>query len=202
VPVPSVNSASWYDRNGSDYINRTQDVGLQHLYQRFLAYLPDGGRILDAGCGSGRDSLAFQSMGYRVTAMDASVEMVRHASDLLGQQALLLRHQEVDFHEAFDGVWSMASLLHVPQAELPDVLERYRDALVPGGVLFASFKHGDGEEIVGERLFAHQHRASFARLIGSIAGMTLLDTSIDLDTRPGRNDEEWFTAVCRKASGK
>lgn len=198
MPFSSVNSASWYDRNASDYISRTQFVDLHHLYQRFLAYIPDGGRILDAGCGSGRDSLAFQTMGYDVTAMDASIEMVRHTSELLRKQAHLLRHQDVTFREAFDGVWSMASLLHVPQAELPGVLARYRDALVPGGVLFVSFKHGDGERFADERLFTNQRHASFARLIETIPDLALLDASIDLDTRPGRTGDEWFSAICQR----
>ncbi len=116
------NSADWYDRHTQDYIARTQSVDLSPVYAKFLAHLPPGGRILDAGCGSGRDSIAFQRMGYEIVPMDASLAMVQHATEMIGQEALHLRHQDVTFVEAFDGIWSMVSLLHVPHAELPAVL--------------------------------------------------------------------------------
>lgn len=193
-----IDSAGWYDRNTQQYITNTESVDLSHLYERFLRYLPAGGRILDAGCGSGRDSLAFQQLGYTVVPLDASLEMVKHASVLLKIQAMHRRHQEVDFASEFDGVWSMASLLHVPYAELPGVLQRYRTALIPGGVLFASFKHGDGEHYRHERLFANQNEDSFRRVMADVPGLALMETGIDTDRRPGRQDEQWFSVVCRR----
>ncbi len=194
-----VNSAAWYDRNTQDYVDRTQMVELSHLYERFLRYVPAGGRILDAGCGSGRDSLAFRRLGYDVVPMDASIEMVKHVSQLLGTKAIHRRHQDVDFVEAFDGVWSMASLLHVSHAELPEVLGKYRTALIPGGAFFASFKHGQGEQVRDERLFANQDDASFRQLLRHVPGLTLLETSVDTDRRPGREGDEWFSVICRRS---
>lgn len=193
-----VNSAAWYDRNTQHYIDRTLDVDLSHLYERFLRYVPAGGRILDAGCGSGRDSLAFHRLGYDVVPMDASIEMVKHARQLLGTEAIHQRHQDVDFVDAFDGVWSMASLLHVPHAELPAVLGKYRTALIPGGTFFASFKHGTGEDVRDERLFANQNDGSFLQLLSQVPGLTLLETSVETDRRPGRGEEEWFSVICRR----
>ncbi|HYH12080.1 MAG TPA: class I SAM-dependent methyltransferase [Thermomicrobiales bacterium] len=194
------NSAAWYDRNTQDYIDRTQSVDLSHLHARFLAHVPDGGRLLDAGCGSGRDSLAFRAMGYNVVPMDASLAMVNHVSKLLGTDVLHLRHQDVTFIEEFDGIWSMASMLHVPHSELPNVLERYRRALVPGGVLFASFKHGEGEALIGERLFANQNATSFGQVIKGIHGLELMDAWVEQDRRPGRQDEQWFSVLCRRSA--
>jgi 2-polyprenyl-3-methyl-5-hydroxy-6-metoxy-1,4-benzoquinol methylase len=197
--LEEVNSAAWYDRNTQDYIDRTQGVDLSHLYEKFLQYVPAAGRILDAGCGSGRDSLAFHRLGYRVVPMDASIEMVKHVSQLLGIEAIHLRHQAVDLAEAFDGVWSMASLPHVPYSELPAVLERYRTALVPGGALFASFKHGSGERVRDERLFANQNEASFLRVLSQVPGLTLRETSVDMDRRPFRENDEWFSVICQRS---
>jgi SAM-dependent methyltransferase len=200
MPGNSVSSVSWYDRNTQDYIERTQSVDLSHLHEKFLALIPDHGRILDAGCGSGRDSLIFRDLGYDVVPVDASRSMVNHVSELLGTEALHLRHQEVAFVEEFDGVWSMASLLHVPHSELPDVLERYRRALVPGGVLFASFKHGEGEHYRDERLFANQNDASFREIIAKIPGLNLIETWVEQDRRPGRESDQWFSVLCRRAA--
>lgn len=194
-------SAAWYDRNTASFIARTDAIDLSDLHQRFLRYLPVGSRILDAGCGSGRDSRVFQQLGYDVVAMDASGEMVAHVRRTLDIPAFQLRHQDVAFREEFDGVWSCASLLHVPHAELPGVLRRYRQALVPNGVLFASFKHGEGEHVRDERLFANQNDASFRAVLASVPGLVLLESRIDPSHQPGKGREEWFNVICRKEVG-
>lgn len=194
----AIDSVDWYDTNAERYVADTLRADVAHVHRQFLAYLPDRAHILDAGCGSGRDSLAFKALGYQVTAMDGSAEMARIASALLGQPVLTLRHQEVAFDRHFDGVWSMASLLHVPMAELPDVLTRYRNALVDKGILFASFKLGEGEAVVGHRHFTYHDPESFARLIASIDGLELIETSVGQDTRPGRGAESWLSTICQR----
>lgn len=92
----------------------------------------------------------------------------------------------------------MASLLHVPESELLDVLRNYRDALVPGGVFFASFKHGVGAAVSGDRLFTRQCHETFDRVIQDVPGLHLIEDSIDRDTRPGRTEDEWFSVLCRR----
>jgi 2-polyprenyl-3-methyl-5-hydroxy-6-metoxy-1,4-benzoquinol methylase len=201
MPANDTDSAGWYDRNTQNYVERTESVDLSHLYEKFLALIPDHGRILDAGCGSGRDSLAFQTLGYDVVPMDASLAMVDHATRLTGRTALHLRHQDVAFDQEFDGIWSMASLLHVPHHELAMVIGRYRDALVPDGMLFASFKHGVGERLHDERLFAHQNDRTFRHMLVSVSGLHLVETWVEPDRRPGRQNEEWFSTLCRRTGG-
>jgi SAM-dependent methyltransferase len=195
-----VDSAAWYDRHTAGYIANTESVDMSDVHARFLAHVPAGGRILDAGCGSGRDSRAMLDRGYDVTPMDASIEMVRHASETLGRPALHLRHQDVDFAAAFDGIWSNASLLHVPQDELAGVMTKYRDALVPGGVMFASFKHGAGEIQRDERLFSNQTAESCRTLLESVPGLDLIEMWVDTDRRPDRGHEEWLNLLCRKTA--
>jgi SAM-dependent methyltransferase len=115
------------------------------LYTRFLYWLPNSGHILDAGCGSGRDAFAFQKRGYQVAAFDASPTLAKFAATYCGLSVQVMRFQEINWLRRFDGIWACASLLHVPAAELPDVLIRMADALKPRGVLYASFKYGQGE---------------------------------------------------------
>src|SRR3712207_7267921 len=52
-------------------------------HDRFLRRVRPGGRILDAGCGTGRDALAFVQRGFEVVAFDASAEMVDRKSTRL-----------------------------------------------------------------------------------------------------------------------
>jgi len=114
----------YYERHARRYFEDTVDVDLGPLYGRFLANVPPGGALLDAGCGSGRDVRRFRAVGYRVEAFDASAAMAALASEYLGLPAAVRRFQEVDWQGRFDGVWACASLLHVLPAELPDVLRR------------------------------------------------------------------------------
>ncbi|MBQ9256333.1 MAG: class I SAM-dependent methyltransferase, partial [Acidaminococcaceae bacterium] len=94
-------------------------------------------QILDAGCGSGRDSLFFMRQGYRVTMLDASAAMCRCAEKLTGQKALHKTFAEINFDKQFDGIWACASLLHVSEKELENVLVKFHRALKRDGVLYA-----------------------------------------------------------------
>jgi 2-polyprenyl-3-methyl-5-hydroxy-6-metoxy-1,4-benzoquinol methylase len=73
-------SVRFYDDNAEQFFAQTVDADLTEARQRFVRYILQGERILDAGCGSGRDTKAFAELGYRVEAFDASAEMVRMAS--------------------------------------------------------------------------------------------------------------------------
>lgn len=143
---------AYYEEHATDYCKRTANLDLKALYEPFLNQLPPGGCILDAGCGSGRDGDAFASQGYRVTAIDASPAMVQAARER-GLDARLVVFQELEFDACFDGIWACASLLHIPHAEIADVLRRFSRALKPNGVLYASLKEGKGERIAEDARF-------------------------------------------------
>ena len=85
-----MDSIGYYNNNSKDFFNRTINADVQDLYQKFLKHVPDQGRILDAGCGVGRDSKFFLSNGYEVLSFDGSLEMVKLTSNLLGENALVI----------------------------------------------------------------------------------------------------------------
>jgi SAM-dependent methyltransferase len=188
-------TTAYYRANAAAFFADTLAVDMAPVYARFLPHLPVGGRILDAGCGSGRDTRAFLDRGYTVTAFDASAELAALAAAHVGQPVQVLRFQDLEWTQAFDGIWACASLLHVPATELPEVLRRLTRALRPGGVLYASFKYGSGEREHHGRRFTDLDEAGLATLLSQVQGLTGLDTWTTGDRRPGRESERWLNAL-------
>lgn len=83
--------------------------------------------------------------GFDVDPTDGVAEMALGAEKRLGRKVRVMRFDELDSIDAYDAVWAKATLLHVPHAELPDILKLIERALKPGGYHFASFKAGGVE---------------------------------------------------------
>lgn len=190
----------YYERNAAEYVAQTIAVDMQPLYDKFLKHIPNGGRILDAGCGSGRDSLAFKQRGYRVTAFDASAGMVEHARKLTGLDVKELRFEDFDMGPQFDGIWACASLLHVQRDQLADAVGRLGKSLLPGGVIYASFKHGETERVEGGRYFNDVSLQSFdwaTVLSMKPILLTVGENWLSDDIR--ENDTKWANVLFHKA---
>ena len=160
--TPLQMNREYYDRYADCFHWRTAGLPRNAAYEPFLRQLPACARILDAGCGPGRNAAAFLSHGYRVTAIDASPAMVQIAKRS-GIDARVMTFQQMTFNEEFDGIWAGASVLHVPHAEIPDVLERFARALNPQGILYVSLKEGQSERIAEDgRFFSYFTLSEFS----------------------------------------
>jgi SAM-dependent methyltransferase len=199
TPTDDPNLA-YYEDQAQSFFAETVAVDMAPLYARFLAHLPPGGSILDAGCGSGRDARAFQRLGYAVTAFEASPALARLASEHCGLPVEVLRFQDVEWHDRFDGIWACASLLHVPMAELTDVFGRLGRALKFGGVLYASFKYGAGEREHEGRRFTDLDEQGLAGLVEAVPARVVIETWVTGDRREGREGERWLNAVVARGS--
>lgn len=189
----------YYNRNATTYFLSTKDANMQHLYALFLKYIPQGGKILDLGCGSGRDTKYFLEKGYDVVAIDGSIEMVKLSSEYTGKKTLHMTFKEINFTEEFDGIWACASLLHVARTEIDEVLCKIHKALKTGGILYASFKYGNKESTSEDgRFFNYYDNNSFAELIKKHPYFRLLETLITNDVRQGRENEKWFNVIVQK----
>lgn len=188
-------TSAYYEIHAREFFDNTVAVDMSPLYARFLHRLPNGGRILDAGCGSGRDVRAFLDRGYEVCGIDASPRLAELASRHCGLSVQVLHLQDVHWRSNFDGIWACASLLHVPGSELPGVLIRMADALKPGGVLYASFKYGQGERDHNGRRFTDMDETALAALLREVKRLKELETWVTTDLRPGREAESWLNTV-------
>ena len=190
--------SNWYDTNASKFIRATQELDVQELQGRFLKHLPRDAYILDAGCGSGRDLKLFAEAGYRTLGIDSSTAMVREARSYSRQEVIQTTFQDFDFENVFDGIWACASLLHVPLNDLPEVLSKLRNALLACGVLYVSFKSGEGETFRNGRQFTNFTKESLAHFFSRNSGWSLLEIWDTSDIRPGRETEIWINATVRK----
>jgi SAM-dependent methyltransferase len=191
---------SYYEANARSFYQNTHNVDMSSLYEPFLSLLVPGAYILDAGCGSGRDALAFLERGYDVTALDASEPMTKLAYRHIGRTVLHRSFDQMRFRDRFDGVWACASLLHVPRQHMPKVLERFVLALRTGGVIYASFKYGEEEVVRNGRLFSDYSEDKICTLLDTRSDIELIRLWRTMDFRPGCDDKVWLNVLLQKVA--
>lgn len=188
---------NYYDNNAQEFYDGTVNVEMQSLYSEFLPLVHKGGAILDAGCGSGRDTLAFKSEGFKVHAIDASAELAQLAQTLIKQPVEVTTFQQFNSSVQFDAVWACASLLHVPFDELPLAFNNLANSLSEGGVFYCSFKYGGDEVERNGRCFTNLDEARLNAILDktSLFAQKLWTTG---DLRKGREKEQWLNAILVK----
>ena len=189
---------NYYNEKARAFCDDTQDVEFSAFQRAFTSHLPEGGRILDFGCGSGRDSKAFLNAGYQVRALDGSEELCRIASEFIGQPVLCSTFQDYVPDEVFDGIWACASLLHIPSEELEGIMTKLAGSLRRGGCFYVSFKYGDFRGMRNGRFFQDMTEESLGELLKSIPELDVVSTKITGDVRPGREKELWLNVFLRK----
>ncbi len=191
-------SIQFYEDNAEDFFRRSVDADMAQGYADFAALVTSKGRVLDAGCGSGRDTVALAKLGFQVTPIEASAKLAALAAAHTGLPVEVMTFHQIAWRETFDGVWACASLLHVPRADLPVAVRRLRDALVPGGILWMSFKYGAQERQANGRHFTDLDEAGAHPLIAEVGGMGLIWLKVTDDARADRPGERWLGVLCRR----
>lgn len=153
---------NFYDQNASDFVKQTSQVDMSALHQEFLSLIPNGGNILDAGCGSARDAFAFYQKGYNVAAFDASKTIVELVSKQYDFSITHASFTSFNSKVNFDGIWACASLLHCLMSEQVRSISHLSSMLKSKGVFYLSYKYGDTEEEKNGRYFCHINEQRFS----------------------------------------
>jgi SAM-dependent methyltransferase len=196
----SARTVGHYERSAESFwlgtrdhdVSQNVDALLRHIQAEFPY------RILDLGCGPGRDLLTFRDLGHQPVGLDGSPSFVRMAAERSGCEVL---HQDLlamDLQpERFDGVFANAVLFHVPSQELPRVLADLHSTLKPKGVLFCSNPRGpDLERWQGERYGAYHALPTWRQFLGQ-AHFAELEHYYRPAGQP-RERQPWLATVWRK----
>lgn len=188
----------YYNINADNFVANTISVDFKKTQDRFLAKLK-GKRILDFGCGSGRDSKYFLEKGYEVDATDGSGELCKAASRYTGIHVRQMLFQELNEQNRYDGIWACSSILHLPKEELRTVFFKMIDALCSDGIIYTSFKYGEYEGERNGRFFTDFTVETFSDFISDIDTIKMEDEWITGDVRPDRGEEKWLNLILRKS---
>jgi len=216
----------YYEQHADVYAGKFDKFDFSGVRQRFVFaaqekaptnnYEGVAGHILDAGCGTGRDTLEFIKQGYVVTAFDPSPAMLRFCNRKIRKAAAVketelaakasrtveLTFDELSFRNEFDGIWAAASLLHVPPQLMPDTLRNLFRALKPDGLIFFSLKYGSGEHERDARFYTYYGRQEIRAMLQNISEAK--EIAIWLTDSQGKDlsDEQQTTMWHEESSGR
>jgi 2-polyprenyl-3-methyl-5-hydroxy-6-metoxy-1,4-benzoquinol methylase len=189
---------SYYNEQPDQFIRTTLEADMTEIRNRFTKHLGPNARILDFGCGSGRDTKAFLEAGYIVEAIDGSEELCKKAAAYTGIPVKQMLFSDLNEKDRYDGIWANASLLHLPKPELGDVLQKLEKALRPQGILFASFKYGTFEGIRTDRYYTDFTAETLNVFWKKTIALKIFDEWITNDTIPGREELQWINILARR----
>ena len=196
-----------YDATAEDYHANTLKLLPEVKARSFLSHLPAQAKILDVGCGSGRDAGYFVEKGHAVTGIDIAPKMIGLARVLVPEATFAVGDIETTLFTMnfFDGVWASASLLHVSKQEMPAVLQKIHSTLKPGGVFYISMKKGEGETLQPDERYGGvpkfwnymDDQELIAMLINQ--GFEILEHDVH-EKSTSYQTHPWISVVCKKCS--
>jgi SAM-dependent methyltransferase len=161
----------FYDRNAPDWVIKRSNLNYcLEEFKEFQELIPSG-RVLDIGCGTGRDASLFQPNGYDYVGIDISSGMIAEARKLFPEAEFKeMDLSKLEFpNESFDGIWSFAAYLHLPKDEINKAIEEANRVLKLGGIGFISIKKGSFEKYLGDdekkRYWSFWGKNQFAQIL-------------------------------------
>lgn len=188
----------YYNKNAESFVDRTINVNFREIQEKFLKYIPPQGRILDFGCGSGRDAKYFQTRDFAVDAVDGSEELCKRAAEYTGINVKQMLFSDLEVVEEYDGIWACSSILHLSSSELRDVFLKMISALKNGGIIYTSFKYGEYDGVRNGRYFIDFTESSFKKYIADMNYVKIIELWITEDVRPNRGEEKWLNLILQK----
>lgn len=202
----------WYDKNSNKYAESAEKSPPTEMIIEFMSKLPKSPSILDAGCGSGRDSRLLKKEGAKVVGIDISKGLLNEARKRSSEIEYMIGDiTAIPFsNNTFDGVWSHASLVHLEKIEDAEkAIHEFNRVLRTDGILhiFTKKQEGDNKtDVVSDSLSNHDrffryYTESELRNLVETAGFTDIDIKLAPDPH-GRKEVTWILLHAKKAIDK
>lgn len=196
---------NYYEENTNFLINRYESVEVREVQQLLLATFKKNSKLLEIGCGSGRDASYMIKNDFDVTAIDGSKNMIEEAKKIHPELSNNLFHKtlpnDLTFNQTFDGIYSIATLMHLSKIDLVKTISKIYDLINKNGNFLMSvslFRDDIDENGFDEkgRYFLVLSLDEWKNLLENI-GFKILDTKTNSDGL-GRGGIEWLTLVAQK----
>lgn len=168
---------------------------MSHVFEKLNPFIKKGCSVLDFGCGSGRDSFTFFNLGCDVTALDGSKEFIDYLS---GSPFKLINQSFTNFNaeNKFDLIYCCASLLHLNDEDLLFVLKNLKKALKSNGILYCSFKNGEGIVLKNDLIYNNFNFNRFNEFIKE-TGLVLNEHWESVDSLDKKR-QTWHNFILKK----
>ncbi len=180
-----------------DWAANGEEAERSAISRHFESAFPAGARVLDAGCGTGRDVVALLDMGFDAHGVEPNDAMRARAIERDPRLALRvapasLPHLGQPFGGGFDGVVCSAVLMHVPSADLDATLRALTAVLKPAGRLLLALPEMRADRLVDGhdpdgRQFTNHAPGHVEQLLGAL-GLVLVKRT---ELAPPSADTRW-----------
>ena len=192
----------FYNKNAMELSCKYESAQMEFIHSLLLKTFPQKSSLLELGCGSGRDAAFMVSNGFKLTAIDGSAEMIRmallHHPQLNGFLYKKRIPDELDFaEESFDGIYSIAMLMHFSYSELTVIFEKINCMMKKKSKFLFSVSVNRKQDDT-ERYFNKFTKNDWIEL-GKKYNMKILFLHIS-DDGLGREEIQWFTCIMKKIS--
>ena len=196
--------AQYYEQEASLRAERDIDPRRVAARGRFVRDLPAGAAVLEVGMGPGRDAAAFVDAGFSVCGVDLALAHARFAA-CTGASPAVASVRALPFATAsFDALWSMSTLMHVPNAAIASALSEVRRVLRPGATAAIGVwggtnveGHHDADAFDPPRLFSRRTDQRWRDLLSILGDVEEFEHWRD----PSGSDEHWYQWAIVTASG-
>jgi ubiquinone/menaquinone biosynthesis C-methylase UbiE len=188
-----------YDKIASIYTDYNFEKVMQFQLTKFISLLK-GKRVLDAGCGVGRDVEYLMEDGLEVVGVDISENMIKQAKKNVPKGKFkVMDFREMKFKDSsFDGVWAMASVYHISNKEILKTFKEFYRILDKNGLFYVSVYEGDDTEerkdsVVGEVRTFYSYKEDEMKKYVEDAGFTIIRSEVNQT-----EDRKWLEVYARK----
>ncbi|MFA6099043.1 MAG: class I SAM-dependent methyltransferase [Patescibacteria group bacterium] len=145
-------TVNFYNQNVDGYMQKTVNLQDKPWLNKFASYLPKKAKVLDIGCGYGRDTNFFVAKNFDAYGIDLSPKMIAKAKKFspLGKFSVMDMLKLKFDHDFFDGIWCSATLPHLNKKDAVRAIKEIKRVLKKNGAFYLNLKEGKGEKLIAD----------------------------------------------------